>query len=436
MRRLYVRIYLALLASLIVFGLLAGVTVAVFRRFDTRPREPWPQTGVEIAERLLPPGRDPAALASDLAFWSEHSGFALALVRPDGAVIAQAGEMPFDFPQELRRHPRRDRLWRWPGGVYGLTLNDGRLLIAAPPPPAFGIIHFLRVPALFLGLGLAVAIGFYPLIRQLLRRLEILEAGVERFGEGDFSARVSVSGRDEVAKLASTFNASADRIEHLLKAHKMLLAQVSHELRSPLSRLRMAVERLEGSGGDEQANYEARRNIGELDALVDEILLSSRLQAGALRLSLEPVDVAGLLAEECAAYGADFTLTGAVPAPISGDGRLLRRLFRNLLDNAKTHGGPLPPEVTLSSGEGGIRIAICDRGPGIPEAEREKIFEPFYQVQSRHSPGVGLGLSLVREIALRHGGAVRLLPPDGGGACFEVCLPILPQPGPEKVWLR
>jgi signal transduction histidine kinase len=458
MRRLYLRIYLALLASLLVFALLAGLTAGLFRLADNRQREPWPETSAEIAERLLPPDRDPASLSSDLAFWSEQTGFSLALFSSGGALIAEAGAMPPDIERGLSRHPPRGRFWRARGGIYGLTLKDGRLLIAAPPGEGFGPLRFLRFPAAFLGLALAIAIGFYPLIRHLLRRLERLEAGVARFGAGDLSARVKVKGRDEIAKLAATFNASADRIESLMNAHRLLLAHASHELRSPLSRLRMAIERLKGGAGGEAAQAEAARNIAELDALVEEILLASRLQAGAVTLARDEVDIAGLLAEECAAYGAELTVAehlgtsfprkresmptqaeqGAkwipasagmtagdqAPPVIQGDARLLRRLFRNVLENAAAHGGPEPPEVTLTSAEHEIRVLVCDRGPGVPEAEREKIFEPFYQVKGRASPGgAGLGLALVREIAARHGGQVRCLPCDGGGACFEVRLP-------------
>jgi signal transduction histidine kinase len=300
-------------------------------------------------------------------------------------------------------------------------LKDGRRLIAVPKG-RFETVHALRFPLALLGLALAVAIGFYPLIRQLTRRLEFLEAGVAKFGAGDFGARVAVKGKDEIARLAATFNDSADRIESLMNAHKQLLAHASHELRSPLSRLRMAIERLKNAPSDAAAQRETARNIAELDALVDEILLASRLQAA--EPTKKPVDLAGLLAEECAAFDIEVAIAEPAGAPmVEGDPRLLKRLFRNLLENAAVHGGPDAPEATIASDADEVRVSICDRGPGISEGDREKIFEPFHQGRAS-AGGAGLGLALVRQIAERHGGSVRCLPRNGGGACFEVRLPL------------
>jgi signal transduction histidine kinase len=428
MRRFYLRIYIALFASLVVFAVLAGMTAGLLHLFDDRPARSWPEASAEVAERLLPTDRDRDSLASELAFWSERSGFELALLSPAGDVIAKAGGT-HEITPAILNHEHRGRIWHASGGVFGLTLKDGRRLIALPKERRFDLVRGLRFPAALLGLALAIAIGFYPLIRQLTRRLEQLEAGVAKFGEGDLAARVAIKGKDEIAQLAATFNASADRIESLMNAHKLLLAHASHELRSPLSRLRMAIERLKGNPSDGTAQSEVARNIDELDTLVEEILLASRLQAA--ELLKEPVDLAGLLAEECAAYGAEATVINDAPM-VEGDPRLLRRLFRNMLQNAAVHGGPDAPEVTIHSGESEVRVSICDRGPGVSEGDRERIFEPFYQARTS-TGGAGLGLTLVRQIAERHGGGVRCVPRDGGGTCFEVCLPsFMVQEAPKR----
>jgi signal transduction histidine kinase len=303
------------------------------------------------------------------------------------------------------------------GPVWALDLGDGRWLLARPLRPwgpSVGRVLF------FLGLlALAVALASYPLVRRTTRRLERLQGRVEALGAGDLATRVKVEGRDEVAALARSFNQAAERIEALVGAHKTLLANASHELRSPLARLRMRLE-MPGEGAEAGRRGEAERDIAELDQLVGEILLASRLDAGTEAQRKETVDLLALLAEECARTGAE--LSGS-PAELQGDPRLLRRLFRNLLENARRHGGGQPVEVDVQRQDERIEVRVCDRGPGVAEEERERIFEPFYRpagTRETHEGGAGLGLALVRQIAARHGGAVACLPHEGGGSCFLV----------------
>jgi signal transduction histidine kinase len=428
MRRLYFRIYLAVLGSLLVFAMLAGLVFATLRSIDDEDRRSWAGMGVDIAERLLPLERSPASVETELLSWYQLTGFSLALLSPQGDVIAQAGDIPDEVLRDLRQRRGFGPPWRAGGRLHGMRFKDGRRLVALRPPGALHWLRHMRWLAALLGIALAVGIAAYPLVRQLTRRLERLQQGVAAFGEGNLSARVSISGRDEVAKLAETFNASAARIEHLLNAHKTLLANASHELRSPLSRLRMAVESLGGGEKTDGAQAEIRRNIAELDALVEEVLLASRLQAGVdPEISGESVDLVGLLAEECVPYNADLH-PPADPLPLmQADPRLLRRLFRNLLENAVRHGGSEPPTVTVSQRDGALAVvAVCDRGPGVPEDERERIFEPFYRLrkQPESAGGTGLGLALVRQIAERHGGTVSCEHREGGGTCFRVSLPL------------
>ena len=155
---------------------------------------------------------------------------------------------------------------------------------------------------LFLGvIALAVAVCAYPVVRGLTRRLERLQAGVETLGAGNLAARVKVEGSDEVARLAESFNRAAARIEELVGAHRMLLANASHELRTPLSRIRLGLELFEQTGRSEY-KAELTRDIAELDLLIDEILLASRLDAVAALGTAEEIDLLALAAEECARY--------------------------------------------------------------------------------------------------------------------------------------
>ncbi|WP_236589555.1 sensor histidine kinase [Ramlibacter aurantiacus] len=302
-----------------------------------------------------------------------------------------------------------------------------------PPRPWFrGTTGFFWMLAFT---ALAVAIGSYPVVRRLTRRLEALHSGVERWGAGDLSARVDESGSDEAAHLARRFNHAAARVEQLVQSQKSLLANASHELRSPLARIRMGLELMNGGGDPRAARSEIARDIAELDQLIDEILLASRLDARDLDLGpTEPVDLTGLAAEESARTGAELLAAAEErPVLVQGIPRLLRRLVRNLLENARRYSdGPVTVEVGQEGGDAVLRVR--DQGPGVPPALRERIFEPFYRLPgaSERAGGVGLGLALVRSIAQRHGGSVRCDGQPGGGACFSVRLPALAssQPGP------
>ncbi|GAB3459271.1 hypothetical protein GCM10027321_16540 [Massilia terrae] len=288
--------------------------------------------------------------------------------------------------------------------------------VVGPRMHLMGLVMMLSV------IALVVAIGAYPVIRRLTSRLERLERSVDAWGKGELSTRVAVEGDDEVARLATSFNDAAARIETLMTAQKSLLANASHELRSPLARIRMAAE-LMAEKAPPAIGAELRRNVAELDQLIDEVLLASRLDAGGLPAPCrEEVDLAGLVAEECARVNAALE---AQPLVLDGEPKLLRRMIRNLLENAARYGGGSEIEARLSASEGMAVLDVCDSGPGIPEAERERIFEPFYRIAgaSEAAGGVGLGLALVRQVARRHGGDARCLPNGARGCCFRVTLP-------------
>lgn len=272
---------------------------------------------------------------------------------------------------------------------------------------------------------LVVSLGSYPLARRLTARLERLERAIEAWGKGSLMERVPVEGHDEIARLADSFNQAAERIESLVGAHRRLLANASHELRSPLARLRMAIELI---GGDPKLSgytgemASLRHDIGELDDLIEEILLASRLDNPDLPLPGELVDLAALVVEECARCGVEFEVEQVT---VTGDARLLRRLIRNLLENGLRHGAePILARVGRTE-FGALRLVVEDHGKGIPEAERERIFDPFYRPSGmgEGSGGWGLGLALVRQIALRHGATITCESCEKGGTCFVVLWP-------------
>ena len=321
------------------------------------------------------------------------------------------------------------------GPEFVVQLQDGQTIhLHLPRPPRspwiapFGFFGALAL------VTAAVALATYPVVRRLTRRLESLQSGVQRWGDGDLSVRVRVEGADEVGFLAQRFNRAAEQIENLVKARdallasqKSLLANASHELRSPLTRIRMGLE-LMGKGSPEalaQRKPEIERNLAELDQLIDEILLASRLDAREADVgTVEPVDLVGLAAEECARSGA--TLEAREPVLlVPGIAKLLRRAVRNLLENACRHAAT-PAELTLYRDGDFAVIEVKDQGPGVPEALQTRIFEPFYRLPgaSEQDGGMGLGLALVQSIALRHGGTASCHNRAGGGACFTLRLPL------------
>lgn len=346
----------------------------------------------------------------------------------EGSVFDIAGEDEREYVLQMARSQRGGRGGEFRGGGRGGEFRGG----GERPPRDGDAAFWLRPPFGFLWMlglvGVAVAVGVFPIIRRLLKRLENLQRGVKRFGEGDLSVRVPEHGHDEVADLAHQFNASAARIETLVTSHKSLLANASHELRSPLTRIRMGLEFMGDDPASVRAKAEIQRNISELDQLVDEILLASRLDMREVDVgSVESVDLMGLCAEECARVAAELDVQTDGALEVQGIAKLLRRAVRNLLENARRYS---QGEITLTLSRQGkmALIHVQDHGPGVPAAQRERIFEKFYRLPgaSERSGGVGLGLSLVRSIAERHGGSVHC---EGRldakpGACFVLSLPV------------
>ena len=202
---------------------------------------------------------------------------------------------------------------------------------------------------------------------------------------------------------------------------RTLLASASHELRSPLARIRMALE-LYATDPRPEMRESIERDVVELDNLIDELLLASRLQTTQVLEATGPVDLLALTAEEGTKVGA--TVTGDA-ASVHGDRRLLRHLVRNLFENAQRHGDGTAIEATLAVTGSGVVLRVCDHGPGVPQDERKRIFEPFYRAPATRKSrvGVGLGLHLVRIISERHGASVEHRPNLPTGACFEVRFP-------------
>ena len=345
----------------------------------------------------------------------------------------QARYRPADvLPDEAR--PPLPGLEHVPYGQFGsgpefiAQMDDGQILHIHMPRAARSF--WTRPPNGFLWslslVALAMALATYPITRRLTRRLEALQQGVQAWGQGNLSVRVPEQGHDEVAFLARQFNQTASQIEALVQSHKSLLANASHELRTPLTRIRMGLE-LMGTQPSQAMREQIAQSISEVDQLIEEILLASRLDSPEADLgSVETVDLIGLAAEECARVSAHVRVLAAPQAlQLPGYPRLLRRLLRNLLDNARHYGsaqGELEIEIERPSPDK-LVMRVNDRGPGIPTPYLEQVFSPFFRLPGSAEGGVGLGLALVRSIVTRHQGRVWCENRPGGGASFVVELP-------------
>jgi signal transduction histidine kinase len=447
MKSLYLRIYVTVVAVLLLFAAVSGWLVQRHLeqervRIESVIGERM-QAWADLIERSLPgPEAAVGEQADALRDWSQRLRLPLALDDAQGERVAasesflrrQGGGVGRALPVRLddgrtlwvMRPGLRQAQGRGLAGPDGSPpARGGPRPDQAPPlpfvPPNWprGIGFVILLAVLFV----AVAAGAYPVVRRLTRRLESLKRGVERFGAGQLGHRVEVSGRDEVAAVAASFNDAADRVEALVRSHQSLLANASHELRSPLARMKLAVSMLDEAAPPqrERLRGEIEKNVAELDALVEEVLLASRLDAGQAPPATEPIDLLALAAEEGARV--DAVVDGPALV-VRGEERLLRRALRNLLENARRYGGS-EVSVQLVRQAGQVELRVSDRGPGVPDAQRERIFEPFYRLpgHAEQAGGVGLGLSLVKQIAERHAGSVRCEGREGGGSCFVFALP-------------
>lgn len=255
----------------------------------------------------------------------------------------------------------------------------------------------------------------YLLARYLTMPLRKLQTALERFGQGDFSARAGSTRRDELGQLARTFDQMAGRIQNLVAAERRLLLDISHELRSPLARLNVATE-LARSGENRGAALDRiQKESDRLNVLVGELLQAMRIEVDPLALRAQPVRLDDLLAAivsdcsiEAVARGSSLKLDAPFPVAVSGDAELLRRAAENVIRNAIRFAPPETPVEVHLAPEGPVaRIQVRDYGPGVPEEALSRIFDPFYRVEgdrNRDSGGVGLGLAIARRAVELHKG--------------------------------
>lgn len=327
------------------------------------------------------------------------------------------------------------------------SFNGQTVVFAIPIDDVPATLAQLLQLELFISLGAVAATGFFAwLIIQLgLRPLRRMGAVAGEIAAGDLSRRVEpATSKTEIGRLGLALNAMLSQIEAAFAQSKAseqrlrrFIADASHELRTPLTSIRGYSEMLRRGAAESPNDSDlARRRIEEesvrMSTLVDDMLLIARLDQGR-PLEMQPVDLQAIARDavddaKAVAPQREITLSATAPAVVSGDDTRLRQVLGNLVRNALVHTPSRTPiEIGVTTEDGVARLSVADHGPGLRAEERDRIFEPFYRAdpsRSRDSGGAGLGLSIVTAVVAAHGGKVRVKETSGGGATFEVDLPL------------
>ena len=314
------------------------------------------------------------------------------------------------------------------------------VLLVPRRPSIFGALSLPGISARIFGIALVVsAFASWWLAQHLSAPIRRMQEGARALAGERLDVRVSagLDGRkDEVAVLAREFDAMADRLRANRSALTRLLGDISHELRSPLARMRLALGLARQPSADNARQLDRmEREIERLDVLISQVLKLARLNGTDIPFEREPFDVDEMIDEvvrdaafEGTAKGCKVQTVGAAHSVVSGNRELLRSAIENVLRNAVRYSPQgAPVEVAVERGTAGLTISVRDRGPGVPAGELERIFEPFYRVaesRDRDSGGEGIGLAITSQVMKAHGGTARADNRAGGG--FEVQLNLPP----------
>lgn len=464
--RLAHRIYLVGLTQVAVVG--AGFYA--YAELNRPTRISMEEREQRVAERIASLLPDAAAVRAELVEVEEETGTTIAVVDPDGAIVAttiandappcghpppppgamhgpgpppgmdpppEMGPPPFDFGGPPPRRPGplcRTSFLPFPQGAVGRI--EFRPTRPPPPPSPFGlpVVAFVLV---------VVGVSSWFLARSIARPLGALRDAAGAIGRGDLKTRANLSRRDELGDVARAFDEMAVQVEALLSAEKELVANVSHELRTPLSRIRVALDL--AAEGDAERVRESLRDItddlDELERLVSDVLTAARLDLGVASprgippLRRAPTDVGDLLAEAARRFRGSHPerpLEEDVAAdlpPVDGDPVLLRRVVDNLLENAHkyTEDAERPIGLRAHRDETALVVEVVDQGIGIAPVDLSGVFRPFFRVdrsRTRQTGGLGLGLALAKRIVEAHGGTIELESAPDEGTVARVRLPI------------
>ena len=307
--------------------------------------------------------------------------------------------------------------------------RGGELTFIVPRPPNLKKEASMAMLVL-LGLMTAIMAGTYFYIRWVLKPLRWLKKGAAEVGGGNLAHRVPEKRSDEFRELAASFNKMTDRIDDMLRAKEQLLLDISHELRSPVTRMKLQLEFLP----DNPAREGLREDIVEVERMVTQILDAARLRKSAAELNLRTADLARLIASTVEPYArrAPGIRVGSLP-PLSArvDSEKVVTVLKNILDNAFKYASEstVPVEISLEHYGPNVTITVRDFGIGIPKEAHPYLFEPFFRVdssRSRETGGYGLGLSLCKTIMTAHNGQIDIQSTPGEGTTVTLVFPIQP----------
>ena len=316
--------------------------------------------------------------------------------------------------QALRR--RANPFLRINQDTVARTAGDGRYWFFFLVPRASIGLWFITPEHLFFG---AVTILLcYWLALYLTSPVRSLHKALERFGRGDLSARAETNRNDELGRLARAFNRMAGRIETLLAAERRLLLDISHELRSPLARLGVAVELARSGDNLDAALNRIQKESDRLNSLVGELLQVTRAEGDPSQMRRDPIRLDELVQQlvddariEAEAHGSRLRYETREPVEVDGDPELLRRSIENVIRNAIRY-SPSDSEIEIASKRNlaNAVVQVRDHGPGVPEEALPRLFDAFYRVETdrnRNTGGIGLGLSIARRAIELHKGSIR-----------------------------
>jgi two-component system osmolarity sensor histidine kinase EnvZ len=428
-RSLFGRAALTIALTLISFAVVSMVSVVYFIMLPMAKRsaDDFAAEFVSAAHALqdLPEEQHPELLQELL---DDHG---LIVVSNEPEFLEQQADSPYlmFFRESLTRATGEE--------PHIVTSDEGSMIWV--DVPAHGIIHRIGFNGSRLGtnppLAFIAIVGggtmltlFASLleVRRVVRPLDRLSRAARELSRGKHPQPVPEDGPEEIAELARTINRMSADINEMAANRTVMIAGISHDLRTPLTRLGIAVEML-----DEDSNPELvagiRRNLDVMNDLISQFLEFSRGIEDECPVQVDLWQIVASLAEDLERDGADLRLHRYDPPCVFfADPIALQRILGNLLKNAAQYGGENPIDVELHCSDEDVSIEIRDRGPGIPEGDVQAVFRPFHRLQparDRTTGGSGLGLAIVHQLAVKHGWTIELLPREGGGTVAKLGLP-------------